>query len=144
MHFDTHHDEKRETETITKLKQLKIIPLRQQSYLVSINEFDEHAIYFPPQKSIHFSKHLKLVLDDVPTLDEQLLDFIEDKYPQRVDSIKKLLRKLGENQEIFFPSFILFLMQVSAKYVKFKRYIVNIFYQSCPIQLVGHRNQNRY
>jgi hypothetical protein len=103
MHFDTDHDEKRERETITKLKQLKIIPLRQQPYLVSIDEFDELAIKLPLDKSTRYSKHLKLVLDDVPTLDEQLLDFIEDKYPQRVDSIRTLLRKLGENQSIFFP-----------------------------------------
>ena len=95
MHSDVDHDEKREKDTITKLKQLKIIPLRQQPNLVSIDEFDEHAIKLPLDKSTPYSKHLKLVLDDVPTVDEQLLNFIEVEYPKRVDSIAVLLRKLG-------------------------------------------------
>ncbi|CAF3697074.1 unnamed protein product [Rotaria sordida] len=85
----------RENDTILKLKQLKIIPLKDQSHLVSIDEFDKHTISFPPDKSTPFSKHLKLVLDDIPTLDEQLLNFIEDKYPRRIDSIKRLLQNLG-------------------------------------------------
>ncbi|CAF1531360.1 unnamed protein product, partial [Adineta steineri] len=100
MHFDHEHDEQEEKETIIKLKQMKILPLKQQSYLVSVNEFDKHAISFPLDKSVLFSKHLKLVLNDIPTLDEQLLNFIEDKYPRRYDSIKHLLQNLGK----YFPS----------------------------------------
>jgi predicted protein tyrosine phosphatase len=92
------HNTTCEKDTITKLKQLKIIPLKQQTHLVSIDEFNKHAISFPLDKSIRFSKHLKLVLDDIPTLDEQLLHFIEDKYPRRFDSIKRLLQRLGKNE----------------------------------------------
>ncbi|CAF3761406.1 unnamed protein product [Adineta steineri] len=93
--IDFDHDEQEEKETIIKLKQMKILPLKQQSYLVSVNEFDKHAISFPLDKSVRYSKHLKLVLNDIPTLDEQLLNFIEDKYPRRYDSIKHLLKNLG-------------------------------------------------
>ncbi|CAF2658198.1 unnamed protein product [Rotaria sp. Silwood2] len=89
----------RENDTITKLKQLKIIPLKDQSHLVSVDEFSKHTISFPPDKSTQFSKHLKLILDDIPILDEQLLNFIEDKYPRRVDSIKRLLLNLGISKE---------------------------------------------
>ncbi|CAF4681057.1 unnamed protein product [Rotaria sp. Silwood1] len=89
----------RENDTITKLKKLKIIPLKDHSRLVSVDEFDKHTISFPPNKSTPFSKHLKLVLDDIPTLDEQLLNFIEDKYPRRVDSIRRLLLNLGISKE---------------------------------------------
>ncbi len=91
MHYTT-----REKDTIAKLKQLKIIPIKQQSYLVSVDEFEKNTISFPLNKAVRYSKHLKLVLDDVPTLDEQLLDLIEDKHPRRIDSIKRLLQKLGE------------------------------------------------
>jgi hypothetical protein len=98
MHFDNDHDDKEEKETIAKLKQMKIIPIKQRACLVSVNEFDKYAISFPLDKAIRYSKHLKLVLDDVPTLDEQLLNFIEDKHPRRVDSIKRLLQKLGKNR----------------------------------------------
>jgi hypothetical protein len=87
---------KREKETIARLKQLKIIPLKEQAYLVSVDQFDKENISFPLDKSVALSRHLKIVLDDVPILDQHLLTFIEDKYPQRFDSIKKLLRKLGE------------------------------------------------
>lgn len=76
---------------------MKIIPLKQQSYLVSVDEFDTYAISFPLDKTIKFSKHLKTVLDDIPTLDEQLLTVIEDKHPRNFDSIKRLLQKLGKN-----------------------------------------------
>ncbi|CAF4156233.1 unnamed protein product, partial [Rotaria magnacalcarata] len=85
----------RESETIAKLKKLKIIPLKDHSRLVSVDEFDKHAISFPLSKSNNFSKHLKLVLDDLPTVDEQLINFIEDKYPRRADSIQRLFQNLG-------------------------------------------------
>jgi hypothetical protein len=98
MHFTYNHHEKEEKETISKLQHMKIIPLKGQSCLVSVNDFEKHGISFPLSKSTAFSKNFRIVLDDIPTLDEQLLDFIEDKYPRRVDSIKKLLRKLGKNQ----------------------------------------------
>jgi len=91
------HHTTREKETIAKLKQLKIITLKQQSYLVSVDEFDKHGISFPLDKKTQFSKHLRFVLDDVPTLDEQLLEFIEDKHPRRLEPIRRLLQKLGKN-----------------------------------------------
>ncbi|UJR37109.1 hypothetical protein I4U23_029813 [Adineta vaga] len=95
IYFDHDHNEKNEEDTITKLKQMKILPIKQHSRLMSVNEFNKYSISFPLDKSIRFSKHLKLVLDDMPTLDEQLLNIIEDKYPRQLDSIKRLLRKLG-------------------------------------------------
>lgn len=87
----------RESDTINRLKQLKIIPLKNQSQLVSVDEFEKHTITFPLEKSVKYEKHLKLVLDDIPTVDEQLLNFIEDKYPRRFDSIKRLLKNLGKH-----------------------------------------------
>jgi hypothetical protein len=95
--YNNIHNETQEKETISKLKQMKIIPLKDQSRLVSVSDFEKHGITFPLNKSIAYSTHFRIVLDDIPRLDEQLLDFIEDKYPRRVDSIKKLLRKIGKN-----------------------------------------------
>ncbi|CAF3404047.1 unnamed protein product [Rotaria socialis] len=89
----------RESETIAKLKKLKIIPLKDHSRLVSVDEFDKHAISFPLSKSNKFAKHLKLVLDDLPTVDEQLINFIEDKYPRRAESIQRLFQNLGITRE---------------------------------------------
>ena len=87
----------RQNTTIAKLRSLKIIPLKEQPYLVSVNEFNKQTILFPFRNTARHSKHLKLVLDDIPTLDEELLNFIEEKYPQRMDYIKRLLRNLGQN-----------------------------------------------
>jgi len=97
MHFNHTHHDKEEKETISKLQHMKIIPLKGQSRLVSVNDFEKHGISFPLDKSTAFSKYFRIVLDDIPTLDEQLLNFIDDKYPRRIDSIRKLLRKLGKN-----------------------------------------------
>ena len=88
-------EHKRQEEIIAKLKQMKIIPLKQEQCLVSIAELDKGIILFPLDKSNRYSKSLALVLNDVPLLDDQLLNFIEDNYPRRTDSIKKLLMKLG-------------------------------------------------
>ena len=79
-----------------QLKQMKIIPLKEQTRLVSIQEFHERAILFPLDKSTPYEKHLKLVLEDLPTLDERLIDYIEKKYPRRLESIKRLLKDLGK------------------------------------------------
>jgi hypothetical protein len=89
-------------ETIKQLKKLKMIPLKHRSHLVSADEFEQLGISFPLEKSDRLSKYLKLILDDLPTLDEQLLDFIEDKHPRRIESIKRLLRELGKNFIIVF------------------------------------------
>ncbi|CAF3529276.1 unnamed protein product, partial [Rotaria sp. Silwood2] len=59
----------------------------------------ERAIFFPFDKSIPYAKHLKIVLEDLPTIDERLLDYIEKKYPRRLESIKRLLKDL----EIYAP-----------------------------------------
>ena len=91
-------EHKRQEEIITKLKQMKIIPLKQEQCLVSIAEFEKGTILFPLNKSIPYSKSLALVLNDVPLLDDQLLNFIEDNYPRRTDSIKKLLIRLGRRR----------------------------------------------
>jgi hypothetical protein len=93
--FNIDHDDGTGMTTMAELKQMKIIPLRQQSRLVSIEEFHERAILFPLDKSIPYAKHLKLVLEDVPTIDERLLEYIENKYPRRLESIKRLLKDLG-------------------------------------------------
>jgi len=91
---EAHHSE-REKEIIAKLKQLKIIPLKQQTQFVSIDQFDKYSIAFPLDKKGKYSQHLRLVLDDRPTLDEQLFNYIEDKYPDQLEAIKRLLKKLG-------------------------------------------------
>jgi hypothetical protein len=78
-----------------QLKQMKIIPLKDQTRLVSIEEFNQRAILFPIDKSAPYEKHLKIVLEDLPTIDEKLLEYIEKKYPRRLESIKSLLKDLG-------------------------------------------------
>jgi len=81
--------------TMDQLKQMKIIPLKDQTRLVSIEEFNQRAILFPIDKSAPYEKHLKIVLEDLPTIDEKLLEYIEKKYPRRLESIKSLLKDLG-------------------------------------------------
>lgn len=107
MQFSDGQSDQREQQTIDKLKRMKIIPTKQHSHLVSVNDFEGRAVVFPLDKSTAYSKHLRLVLEDVPMLDEQLLNIIEDKHPRRVDSIKQLLKKLGTlspPQSLSFPS----------------------------------------
>ncbi|CAF4228728.1 unnamed protein product, partial [Rotaria magnacalcarata] len=77
-----------------ELKKMKIIPLQHQSRLVSIEEFSQRTILFPLNKKTPYAKYLKIVLEDTPMIDERLLDFIENKYPRRFDSIKRLLKDL--------------------------------------------------
>ncbi|CAF1431292.1 unnamed protein product, partial [Didymodactylos carnosus] len=93
--FNIDHNDGTEMTTMAELKKMKIIPLRQQTRLVSVEEFDQRAILFPFDKTTPYAKHLKIVLEDLPTIDERLLEFIENKYPRRLDSIKRLLRDLG-------------------------------------------------
>jgi hypothetical protein len=81
---------------MAELKKMKIIPLKDQTRLVSIEEFDQQTILFPLDKKKSYSKYLRLVLEDTPIIDERLLDYIEEKYPRRSDSIKRLLRNLGQ------------------------------------------------
>ncbi|CAF1649386.1 unnamed protein product, partial [Didymodactylos carnosus] len=50
--------------SMAELKKMKIIPLRQQTRLVSVEEFDQRAILFPFDKTIRYEKHLKIVLED--------------------------------------------------------------------------------
>lgn len=78
-----------------QLKQMKIIPLKNQTKLVSIQQFADRAILFPVDKSANYSKQLRIVLEDLPAIDERLIECIENKYPRRLDSIKRLLQDLG-------------------------------------------------
>ncbi|CAF3623985.1 unnamed protein product [Rotaria sp. Silwood1] len=89
------HNERVETTSITELKQLKIIPLNGHSRLVSIDEYYEQVILFPLSKTAQYTKSFKIVLNDLPTLDERLLQYIEDKFPRRYESIVNLLKRLG-------------------------------------------------
>lgn len=93
LNFDDH--DHHEITTMDQLKQMKIFPLKNQIQLVSIEEFQQRAILFPLDKSTQYSKHLKIVLEDLPTLDERLLEYIEKKHPQRLESVKRLLKDLG-------------------------------------------------
>ncbi|CAF3642825.1 unnamed protein product, partial [Rotaria sp. Silwood2] len=86
------HNERVETTSITELKQLKIIPLNGHSRLVSIDEYYEQVILFPLSKTAQYKKPFKIVLNDLPTLDERLLQYIEDKFPRRYESIVNLLK----------------------------------------------------
>lgn len=111
---------KKSEETIARLKQMKIIPLRLHPHFVSIDQFEKNTILFPFEKSTGYTKDLRLVLDDVPIIDEDLLNFIEDKHSRRLDSIKKLLRDLGvkDNPNIrdIFRQHILPVMSDSARW----------------------------
>jgi hypothetical protein len=94
--FNLDENNSNEITTMDQLKQMKIIPLKDQSRLVSIEEFNQRAILFPLDKSTKFDKHLRIVLEDLPTIDERLLQYIENKYPRRLESIKSLLKDLGK------------------------------------------------
>ncbi|CAF1079827.1 unnamed protein product [Rotaria sordida] len=94
------HNERVETTSITELKQLKIIPLNGHSRLVSIDEYYEQVILFPLSKTAQYKKPFKIVLNDLPTLDERLLQYIEDKFPRRYESIVNLLKRLANIGDI--------------------------------------------
>ena len=98
--FDSSY--KKKDDTFDRLKQLKIIPLQSCSYLISLDEYQNNTIYFPLDKSKNYARHLRLVLDDVPILDEQLMNFIAEKYPQRFQLCRKLLEKFGRDFHFFF------------------------------------------
>lgn len=97
--FTIDDQDEREQTTVEQLKQMKILPLKGQTQLVSIVEFQPRTIFLPLDKSIAYSKHVRLVLEDLPTIDERLFDYIEQKYPHRLDSIKRLLKDLGKIDE---------------------------------------------
>jgi hypothetical protein len=65
---------------------------------VSIEQFKDRAILFPLDKSIPYAKYIRLVYQDLPTIDQRLLDYIEKKYPHRLESIMSLLKDLGMNK----------------------------------------------
>lgn len=90
---------KKMDETLAKLKKMKIIPLKSQAYFVSMEEYEKNTVLFPWEKSKKYSKDLKLILEDVPVIDSDLLAFIEEQHPRRLDSIRKLLQKLGKTQK---------------------------------------------
>lgn len=87
---------KKMDETIVKLKKMKIIPLKSQSYFTSIEEYEKNTIYLPWEKSKKYAKDLRLILEDVPVIDEQFLSYIEEQHPKRFDSIRKLILRLGK------------------------------------------------
>ncbi|CAF1357013.1 unnamed protein product, partial [Didymodactylos carnosus] len=91
---DTEEDQE-QLSSMNMLKEMKILPLQHQSHLVSINDYLTTPIFFPLEKSAKYSKHLKILLQDLPTLDEQLFTYIEQVHPQRLDNIKRLLKNLG-------------------------------------------------
>ena len=97
--FSTDSDDPEEKTTIQQLKQMKIIPLKNQEQLVSIEQIQEGTILFPLEKTIQYQKYLRLVYDDLPTLDGSLIDLIEKKYPHRLESIKALLKEMGKKTE---------------------------------------------
>jgi hypothetical protein len=65
---------------------------------VSIEQFKDRAILFPLDKSTPYAKYIRLVYQDLPTIDQRLLDYIEKKYPHRLESIISLLKDLGMNK----------------------------------------------
>ncbi|CAM4834054.1 unnamed protein product [Rotaria magnacalcarata] len=83
-----------EDDTI-ELKELKIIPIENQTKLVSTNEM---KIFFPDTKQINFTdvdeKFIRL-LNDLPTVKLELFDYIERNHVDRLEEIKELLKKFG-------------------------------------------------
>ena len=98
--FNLDDDDGSQVTSMTELRKMKIIPLRDQSRLVSIEEFDQRAILFPLDKKASYAKYLRIVLEDTPIIDERLLDFIENKYPRRFESVKRLLKDLGRKRAL--------------------------------------------
>lgn len=90
------HSEGLEASKLRELKQLKIFPLSGHSHLVSIDEYKDQVILFPLPKTAQYKKPFKIILNDLPRLDERLLEYIEDKFPRRYDSIVCLLKNLGK------------------------------------------------
>ncbi len=100
------HNERIETTTISELKQLKIIPLSGHTRLISINEYNDGVILFPLSKTAQYNKPFKIILDDLPRLDERLLEYIEEKFPRRYQSIECLLKKLGKYSTFLITLFL--------------------------------------
>ncbi|CAF2662196.1 unnamed protein product [Rotaria sp. Silwood2] len=93
--FNLSDDGESEMTSMNELRRMKIIPLRDQARLVSIDEFDQRTILFPLDKKTPYAKYLRVVLEDTLMIDERLLNLIEEKYPRRFESIKRLLKELG-------------------------------------------------
>ncbi|CAF4753864.1 unnamed protein product [Rotaria socialis] len=88
------HTEEIEASKLRELKQLKIFPLSGHSQLVSMDEYKDQVILFPLPKTAQYKKPFKIILNDLPRLDERLIEYIEDKFARRYDSIVCLLKKL--------------------------------------------------
>lgn len=98
--FNLDDDDGAQVTSMTELRKMKIIPLRDQKRLVSIDEFDQRAILFPLDKKVAYAKHLRIVLEDTPIIDERLLNYIENQYPRRFESVKRLLKELGRKRMV--------------------------------------------
>lgn len=66
-----------------------------QSRLVSIDEFNDGLILFPLSKTIQYDKAFRIIVEDLPHLDHRLVEYIEQKFPRRFQSICSLLKQLG-------------------------------------------------
>ena len=78
-----------------QLKELKMIPIENQTELVSTNQM---TIFFPniTQKTfIDIDQKFIKLLNDLPTVKIELFDFIEQNYIDRLEEIKELLKKFG-------------------------------------------------
>lgn len=98
--FNLDDDDGAQVTSMTELRKMKIIPLRDQKRLVSIDEFDQRAILFPLDKKVAYAKHLRIVFEDTPIIDERLLNYIENQYPRRFESVKRLLKELGRKRMV--------------------------------------------
>ncbi|CAF4224734.1 unnamed protein product, partial [Rotaria sp. Silwood2] len=78
-----------------QLKELKMIPIENQTELVSTNEM---TIFFPDttqMNSTEIDRKLIKLLNDLPTVKIELFHYIEQNYIDRLQEIKELLKKFG-------------------------------------------------
>lgn len=89
-YIDSHDDD----DTV-QLKDLKMIPIENQAELVSTNEM---TIFFPDTtQNILAENDRKFVhlLNDLPTVKIELLNYLEQNHADRFEEIKDLLKKFG-------------------------------------------------
>lgn len=74
------------------LKELKMIPIENQTELVSTNEM---TIFFPHTPSTKIDQKFLQLLNDLSTVKRELFDYIKQNYNDRLEEIIKLLKKFG-------------------------------------------------
>jgi hypothetical protein len=87
--------DKNENELLKRLKQVKLFPLDSHTHLISIDEFKNKTLLLPFAKTAKFAKNLRTVIEEIPALDQGLIQFVEEHHPTRAKHFIELLKKIG-------------------------------------------------